>query len=275
MRHFVRRHRNWIPWLTGAGLVLVALAIFLIKNPLIPTEIGEDLALLADPRADRAYEYGVKHFDAIDARQYDIDRSEDLFNYTLRLDPSHPYAYHELARIAFLRGDQEHALMLINKEFEVNPKPMPASYYIRALIKGYMGDYLGAADDYETYFKVTSANWAAINDYSWVLLKAGDPADAHHALSWGLAAWPDNPWLLANESIALYELGRVKEADAMVRKAQAAVGRISELGWRIAYPGNDPAIASTGLANFRAAVAGNLETIERATATSTRPTPVR
>ena len=47
-----------------------------------------------------------------------------------------------------------------------------------------MGDYASAAKDYETYLRTDSKNWAAINDYAWVLIK-----DKEYFLPYG-----DFPW---------------------------------------------------------------------------------
>src|SRR6185503_4009828 len=96
-----------------------------------------------------------------------------------------------------------------------------------------------------------------INDYSWVLLKADLPEAAHNALSWGLTQWPDNPWLLQNEATALYELGRFKEAAQAAAKAKVGVEKLTTEDWLIAYPGNDPAIAPQGLAQFKKATEEN------------------
>jgi len=74
---------------------------------------------------------------------------------------------------------------------------------------------------------------------------------------------------LNSNSIALYELGRLKEADIQARKAWVEVQRVQEQEWLHSYPGNDPAIAGQGIATFRAAVQGNMHTIELAIASST------
>ena len=124
-----------------------------------------------------------------------------------------------------------------------------------------MGDYLGAASDYETYFKVTPANWAGINDYSWVLLKADLPEGALAALDWGLKRWPENAWLLNNRATALFELGRYDEAKITAQKAKIAVDALTPEIWTNAYPGNDPLVAPQGLDEFKRASQENLNKI--------------
>jgi tetratricopeptide (TPR) repeat protein len=127
-----------------------------------------------------------------------------------------------------------------------------------------MRNYLGAAEDYEHYFKIAPANWAGINDYAWVLLKANLPHDALAALNFGLKQWPDNPWLLNNKTTALYELGRFAEAAQTATKATDAVQQVGIFDWLMAYPGNDPSIAPEGVAQFKKAVADNQRLVQAA-----------
>lgn len=235
-------------------LVLVRVAFV---APVVLTNAWDDVRYRVHPTANLAFALGEKHFNARTADLYDIPRARYFYDETVRLNPEYPMVHHELGRIAFLRSDFVGALAELNKEFEVNPNPSPASYYVRALIKGFMGEYAGAALDYHEYFKVTPGNWAAINDYSWILLKAGKHAEALEALNWGLKQWPDNPWLLNNKTTALYELLRYKEALTSAKAASEAVNNVREPDWLNAYPGNDPLSASIGLSSFKAAVSAN------------------
>lgn len=222
----------------------------------------ENLTYVSAPSAERAYTYGARHFDAQRAQDYDIARAEYFFNEVLARDPRYPYVQHQLARIAFLKGDFATALARIDAEIATNPNP--SSYYVRGLIKGYMGDYDGAAQDYETYLKRDPNNWAAITDYAWVLLKANRPLDALNATDWGLASWPDNPWLLNGKATAHFELGQLELAYETAQAAQVAVARVTEADWLQAYPGNDPLIAREGIAAFKKAVGDNMHTISLA-----------
>ena len=185
------------------------------------------------------------------------------------LEPSHPSVHHQLARIAFLRGDFFTALSLIHHQIALHGDNLPNSYYIRGLIEGYAGLYEKAVLDYEHYLTYDPDNWAAINDYAWVLLKDGKAETALTALEHGLEYHPDNAWLLNSKATALFELGRYAEA---LQAAEAAVRSAQDLGkeeWLVAYPGNDPAIAGEGLASLRNAIRENMHTIESAIATST------
>ncbi|QQG38146.1 MAG: tetratricopeptide repeat protein [Candidatus Kaiserbacteria bacterium] len=221
------------------------------------TVLLQNAQLLFFPSAASAYNFGNQHFDARSGYEYDIDRAESLYQEALRIDPQFPYARHQLARISFLRGDFKSALVLINEELFTNPDPSPSSYYIRGLIEGYAGRYDDAAKSYERYLERDPRNWAAINDYAWVLLRAGRSEDAAIATAEGLAYFPENPWLLNSNATALFELGLTKEASAVIQKAGESAASITEPMWLTAYPGNDPRIARQGIETLQRAIASN------------------
>lgn len=223
----------------------------------------EAAALTVDPSAERAYAYATRHFDARQPRDYDIDRAARLYETANEMDPTLRYLQHQRARIAFLKGDYNSALTLIDAELAIYPDSAP-SHYVRGLVKGFAGDYNGAAGDYEAYLKSDPKNWAAINDYAWVLLKAERPLDALVAVDWGLIFWPENPWLLNSKATAHYELGQLEKAHDAVQRAQEHVASVTTEAWLRAYPGNDPLIAEEGIAAFKEAVAENMHTIARA-----------
>ena len=192
---------------------------------------------------------------------YDIETSEYFFNEALGLDPRYPYGQHQLARIDFLKGKFHSALWRINKELETNSSPSISSFYVRGLIEGYMGRYDEAAADYERFLEANPTNWAAINDYAWVLLKAGRAEDAAIATLKGLEVHPSNPWLLNTNAIALYELGYLPEARRQARAAVKAVSDITEEEWLVAYPGNDPRSAQDGIHALQDSIMRNMHTI--------------
>lgn len=199
----------------------------------------------SDPRV--AYGYGDMHFTSMEKEWYDVDAAEYFYRLAHSRDPKLPFVNHQLARIEFLRSNYLDGLILINRELEVNPEPSPSSYYIRGLIEGFAGMYDLAAKDYEHYLTLDPTNWAAINDYAWVLLKAGRSQEALDATTRGLGYFPHNPWLLNSNAIALYEEGRLDEARVQVRLALETALALTEEEWLIAYPGNDPRIAQDGL----------------------------
>lgn len=201
------------------------------------------------------------HMDAQSGRTYDLDVAESLLKKAVAFDADAPYVFHQLARIAFLRGDFGKALSYINTEIS-HGDASPSSYYVRGLIEGFMGDYAAAANDYEVFLRADGTNWAAINDYAWVLLKSGRYRDALVSLDWGLSTWPENPWLHNSRATALFELGRAEEALAAAQEADRLVANISEKDWLQAYPGNDPLIAESGVEAFKKAIQENMHSIE-------------
>lgn len=244
--------------------VLALLALYAFPHRI--ANAYEDAMMMLDPSVERAYAYGDRHFNAFDPDEYDVRRAERFFRMAAEMERTYPGVQHQLARIEFLRSDFPRAIVHINNEIEAHGDANPNAYYIRALIRGYLKDYMSAAADYEKFFEITPASWAAINDYAWVLLKADLPEGAIQALEWGLIEWPENPWLLHNYAIALYELGRYDEAALASERAAARVDTLTEIDWLVAYPGNDPRIARRGLEAFRASVRENQEKIEKARA---------
>lgn len=219
----------------------------------------ERVSLFLSPSVERAYEYGARHFDAIHATSYDIDSAEYFFTRAAELNPRHPLIQHQLARIAFLRGNFPLALLRINSELKNNPTP--SSYYVRGLIKGYAGDYTGAAVDYKRYLAYDPHNWAAINDYAWVLLKSKKAREAVVVTAGGLAHFSENPWLLNTNAIGLYEIGLLAPSLEQARKALRAVRTVSKKEWLVAYPGNDPKIAQEGIGTLQDSVRKNIHTL--------------
>lgn len=214
------------------------------------------------PSAERAFIFGSRHLRSGDTEAYDVDLAEYFFLETVKLDPQYLYAYHQLARIAFLRGNFDLALVRINIELRRHAESVPRSYYVRGLVEGFRGEYQAATKDYETFLYFFPDSWAGINDYAWVLLRAGRINDAVSAIKKGLEVSPDNPWLLNSYATALYEIGDDMSARSAVSNALKAALLLTEEDWLKAYPGNDPRVATEGLAALREAVVGNMHTIQ-------------
>ncbi len=249
-------------------VLIVALVVGLVaRQPVIA--LWEDVSIVLFPSADRAMRYGERHLDARNVDAYDTQRAEDMFHIAARLDPNTPYVYHELARIAFLRGNFQTALQLITLQIEKTGDSEPNSYYVRGLIEGYMGEYAAAEADYSHFLQSDPKDWAAMNDYAWILLKAKKPEEALIVTTQGLATFPDNPWLLNSNAIALYELGKSDAAFAVAQNAVRAVQKVTIAQWLTAYPGNNPRDAQSGIDSLKNASTDNMHMIADALATST------
>lgn len=223
------------------------------------------VSLYFNPSAERAYTYGTSRFDARDPRQYDRETAEKFLKKAAELDSEFPYVQHQLARIAFLRGDYVWALHHINNEINRYGAEHANSYYVRALIYGFMGEFRKAAKDYETYLRTDPTNWAAINDYAWVLLRSGQAEESFIATAYGLEFHPSNVWLLNSHAIALFELGRPAEALPYIEKAEQLLATVTEHDWLTAYPGNNPRDAGLGMEALHKSVRDNLRKLEAKT----------
>jgi len=259
-----RVHARFLIVFVAVAGVFVVLAFSL--RPFF-RDVYENTTYALDPSAQRAYDYGERHFDATDPADYDVNRAEYFFNLAASQNPNIPYLYHELARISFLKGDFNTALSRIDFQISTQGEKTPNSYYVRGLIEGYMGDYNAAAADYEHFLQFQPKNWAALNDYAWVLLKANRYKDAYNATTRGLAFDPQNPWLLNSNAIALFEMGDLKDAKVQAQKAEDASKFVTTDMWMRAYPGNDPKIAEEGVQAFRNATQENMHSILSATST--------
>jgi len=211
--------------------------------------------------ADEAYFEGERYFSALTPEAYDIEKAEFFFKQALAMNPKLPLVRHQLARIAFLKGDFNNALWLINRELELGPEPIASTYYVRALILGFMGRYEEAAEDYAIFTKLEPKSWAGANDYSWILLKLSRFSEAAKAAEQGLKTWPDSPWLLNSHATALYEMGEIEKARKVGIAALKAAANVSENQWLLSYPGNDPAVAAEGILALQDSILSNVHTI--------------
>lgn len=246
----------------------IVLLLFLVTDTLttLPLYAYEHVMYAIAPSAERAYAYGTRHFNARNPADYDIGRAEYFFQQALRRNPRYPLVQHQIGRIDFLKGDFARALARMDLELSGNPDPSPSTYYMRGLIQGFMGAYGEAAKDYERYLELDPSNWAALNDYAWVLLKANRPDDAAWATERGLAFFPENAWLLNTSAIALFEVGDMDLALERAKAAVAASDLLSRADWLTAYPGNDPKVAAEGVESLREASRANMHRIAKSVA---------
>ena len=253
--------RRWRAVFATAILIVIVLLLYRSEAAHV---LYERLSIATFPNAHRALAYGDRHFSSQLPDSYDIDLADKLYRTAVRLDPNLPRVYHQIARIAFLRGQNNLALIAIDIEIEKSGDSLPNSYYVRGLIEGFMGDYTNAIADYRKYLQYDLTNWAATNDLAWVLLRADRPKEVIEAIDRVLPIWPKNPWLLNSYAIAMHELGRDEEAEKNAQAAADVVKDLTPEEWLRAYPGNDPRIAFEGVRALKKAVTENIHTIELA-----------
>lgn len=262
--------RNLLLILAACIGVVCFVAVITFSNPRTFSEnyYVERIEFALQPSAERAFEFGMRHFNPSNPSAYNLQRAEYFLRATIAIDPPYPFANQQLARINFLQGEFVSATTFINQEIALQSDPNPSAYYIRGLIRGYQGSYIKAADDFERYVQMSPEVWAGYNDLAWVLMKSGEYQRALGVLIRGLAKFPDNAWLLNSFAIALYETGDAEGAKAAALRARDAVEKLTPQDWSNANPGNDARIAAEGLETFRSAALKNLEKISRAAATS-------
>lgn len=180
----------------------------------------------------------------------------------LAIDASVPDAWHQRARIAFLRGDFEESKRMINTQIALHGDSFMAAYYIRGLVYGFNKEYGPAIEDFKHFLTWDPDNWAANNDLAWLYFSQGRFEETKTQASRGLEANPGNAWLFTMRGMARFNLGERKEALADLLEARVAAERLTEDAWRKAYPGNDPRAATLGLAELRATIEKNIELIK-------------
>ena len=243
------------------GVLLTVLASFVMRVELLVA--WENTAYVVAPSAERAYHYGSRHFDAVYPSFYDIERAEYFFEETRKRDSSHIYVHHQLARIAFLRGDFEEALTLVETQIALHGESVPSSFYVGGLILGFMERYAEAAESFEAYLEHAPNNWAAVNDYAWVLLKDARSEEALAVLEELLNKKQENAWLLNSAAIAAYETGDFEKALDYIERASEHVENVTKEKWLTAYPGNDPRVAEEGIAALKEAIARTMHSVSQ------------
>ena len=208
--------------------------------------------------ADLSMEIGAYYFNLYGVGEYDLIRAEHYFKRAITLDPEVPDAWHHLARIDFLNGNFHEAIEKINRQIEIHGDDFIASYYIRGLVYGFMGDYKNAEEDFLIFLELTPGNWAALNDLAWVYFQSGQYEKTLATVEGGLVVEPDNTWLLNMKGLALLNLKRPNEARVFFEKARTQAALLSEEDWHQAYPGNNPSVATQGLFEMRKAIEHNM-----------------
>ena len=214
---------------------------------------------------ENTFECGNYYFGVYGSENYDVKKAERYFEKTIALDPSTPDVWHQYARTAFLRGDFAVALFRINQQLERRGDELMAAYYIRGLIYGYAKNYEMAEKDFLKFLEWSPTNWAANNDLAWIYFAQGKYKEAAAQVEPMLLRDPYNVWILVMHAMAVYNLGDVATAKRELTLAKHAAQGLEERHWMLAYPGNDPRLASEGLTNFREAIERNLVLVNSST----------
>lgn len=215
-------------------------------------------ALALNRDATLALEIGNYYFNVGGSGVYDLRRAERYFYRALEIDPNVPDAWHQLSRIDFLRGDFWSALQKINKQIEIHGDSFMASFYIRGLILGFMGNFDEAEDNFKKILSWDPGNWAIANDLAWIYFQKGDYKKTEEMARYGLERNSENVWLLTSLGVALLNQQKREEALTALMKARENVEHLTESDWSKAYPGNDPRLAGKGLENMKRTIEENI-----------------
>lgn len=220
------------------------------------------VSLFFNQQAGHAFEIGNYYFNVYRDGVYDLDKAAHYFKRALAMDPAVPGAWHQLARIDFLRGDLSNALTKINTQIELHGNSSIASYYVRGLINGFMGNFGDAERDFLAFLSWNTKSWAAYNDLAWIYFSQGNYRDTETTAREGLALNPGNPWLLNSLGVALLNQEKKREAYAILVIALKESETLTLSDWHTAYPGNDPSLGDIGLKKMQQVIRRNLALAE-------------
>lgn len=173
-----------------------------------------------------------------------------------------PYAYYQLARINFIQGNLNTALDFLSKEEHYYPDHSKV-LYIRGLTLGYLGRDNEAIASFAKYVQENPESWAGRNDLSWLLFKEGRFKEAIAVIEPAYITNPANPWVLNTYGILLMNTGDLKKSHEILSSGYKISLMITENGWGMAYPGNNPSIYNQGLESMRNSFLNNLQLVEQ------------
>lgn len=259
LKKYAKRHIYWVAWGTAIGFFMLAFLYHAWLGRMI-WDIGHapEAALFLDQDAGLALEIGNYYFNTNGDGQYDLKKASYYFMRALAMDPHVPDAWHQLSRIDFLRGHFPDALIKINTQIELHGNSLMASYYIRGLIYGFLGNTSAAEKDFKIFLSWDTKNWAAHNDLAWIYFSKGNYRNAETIARQGLAFNPRNTWLLTSLGVALLNEGKKEEAHTVLADALKESEKLTPSDWHRAYPGNDPLLGDTGLQKMREVIKRNL-----------------
>lgn len=212
------------------------------------------------------------HFDSgYEQEVYDIERADRLYQMALRYDATAAWLWYQRARIAFLRGQHERALQYLDIHQQL-PDANQQAWYMRGLINGFLDRNEAALEAFLQFYEQDQTSWYIHNNLAWIYFKQGAFNKMREITATGLSLHPKNPWLLMGNAMAWHNLGSTATATARLQKARTVVNTLTADDWSSTYPGNDPAVATAGLAELRSTLARNWDLIIASTtleATST------
>jgi len=246
-----------------AIFAFVALSVFsALRGKLIfflaKESISFPMAIFLNKDAARAMAVGDYYFNG---GAYNLDFAERAYTNALVIDPESPFGHHQLARIAFIKGNFAVAVDEIEKELKLNPDN-PNAYYVRGLINGYRGQYAAAANDFSRFIEKVPSQWAGYNDLAWIQTKLGNFEGVKKTIFLAFERLPKeknrNPWLWISLGVAFLNTGEYNKSEEALTTAERIVEKMDAKYFWGAYPGNDPQGAEDAFRQFRSTLHLNL-----------------
>jgi tetratricopeptide (TPR) repeat protein len=256
----------------GICILLALLALFFVQNRVAvstwwwnTTHTLPEVVLFVSQDTSLGLEMAAYYFDVGWMQEaYDINRAERLYDRIHSLDPTIAWVWYQKGRMAFLRGDYEQSLEYLTIYQAASTEVWPQGLYLRGVVQGFAGQPEAALETLLTYYEYDNASWYIYNNLAWTYFQLGQFDDMNTISAVGLELHPNNPWLLMNRSLALYNLGKVEQAKTFINQSYEQAVQLSQSDWSTTYPGNDPAIASMGLTEFLSVVEANRSLINMA-----------
>lgn len=253
-------------WRFWISIAVIAIFSFLLSRDILARTAWQkyENAYLALSLAHRdgklAMQLGNYYFGG---GKYDLKNAEIAYKKALSAEPGILWGHYQLARVYFVKGDYNKALLEINRELEANPENL-RSLYVRGLIYGYrnQAEDLGKAEaDFKRFTLWAPKEWAGYNDLSWILSKEEKYAEAEKTIHSAFREISDalnNSWLWNSLGVAELNLKKYSDAAYSFKKAKKLAAELTVNDWIHAYPGNNPSAGGTGLSVFLKAINENL-----------------
>jgi tetratricopeptide (TPR) repeat protein len=145
------------------------------------------------------------------------------FEEAINLNPFHPDAYNQLARIYRTRGDLSSAQATYQRLLDRNPgEPQTANNLANLLLE--QGKVAPALRLAREAYAGTPKNLAVLDTLGWALEQAGQPVDAEPFLREAVAGYPDHPEVLFHWAVNLASRGASSEAEITLRRVVTLAG---------------------------------------------------
>ena len=255
--------------LVALTVIVLAYGFFAVRVPVMAwwwdtTHTLPEVVIFVSQDTQLGGRVAYYYFDAgSEQKEYDIFRADRLYDRVLAIDPTIPWPWYQKGRIAFLQRDYEQALIYLDTFQAVADRPRPRAIYLQGVILGFLGRPEAALERLRAFYEIDSDSWYIYNNLAWIHFQLGEFSAMDEISNTGLGKHPENPWLLMNRSLALYNLDQQEAAKEYINKSYDQTMLLTEADWSATYPGNDPLVATIGLEELRTIVTANRELINK------------